>query len=245
MQHLIGCIVGAYVLLSLFQSSAGMVTGAIVGGLTSLSLQLRKQVRQQQAQLQALSTQIKQLSASAVATPIAPAPETQRPPIEPAAPEPAEAVREPEVDASAPAVSEPALAAMTAMPEPADVAEPVVAQPVSPREPAPARPAQPAPSVLDKARQWVLDYFTGGNLMVRVGVLILFFGVAFLLKYTAERVVVPVGLRYWGVVAAAAVMLGLGWRLRRKSTQYALVMQGGAVGVLYLVVFAEIGRAHV
>src|SRR5690606_39520943 len=45
MQHLIGCIVGAYVLLSLFQSSAGMVTGAIVGGLTSLSLQLRKQVR--------------------------------------------------------------------------------------------------------------------------------------------------------------------------------------------------------
>ncbi len=245
MQHLIGCIVGAYVLLSLFQSTAGMVTGAIVGGLTTLSLQLRKQVRQQQVQLQALSTQIKQLSASAVATPIAPAPETQHPAIEPAPPEPAEAVREPEVDvaAPAPAVSEPAIAAMNATPEPAQVAEPVAVQPVSPRESVPAAPAQPAPSVLDKAKQWVLDYFTGGNLMVRVGVLILFFGVAFLLKYTAERVVVPVGLRYWGVVAAAAVMLGLGWRLRRKSTQYALVMQGGAVGVLYLVVFAAF-RLH-
>jgi uncharacterized membrane protein len=29
--------------------------------------------------------------------------------------------------------------------------------------------------------RWVRDYFTGGNLIVRVGILVLFFGVAFVL----------------------------------------------------------------
>lgn len=102
-----------------------------------------------------------------------------------------------------------------------------------------ARPVTPAaPTPFDKLKQWVIAYFTGGNLMVRVGVLILFFGVAFLLKYAAGRVSVPIEVRYLGVMVAATVLLGIGWRLRHKNAQFALVAQGGAVGILYMVVFA-------
>jgi uncharacterized membrane protein len=36
------------------------------------------------------------------------------------------------------------------------------------------------------------------------------------------------------------VLLGLGWKLRRKRPGYALALQGGAIGILYLTVFASL-----
>ncbi|THF66567.1 DUF2339 domain-containing protein [Pseudothauera nasutitermitis] len=92
--------------------------------------------------------------------------------------------------------------------------------------PAPALPA------------WLRDWLFGGNTVVRVGIVILFFGVAFLLRYAYEHVQVPVELRLTGVALGAVVLLVLGWRLREKRAGYALALQGGAVGLLYLTVFA-------
>lgn len=80
----------------------------------------------------------------------------------------------------------------------------------------------------------------GDNLAVRVGVVVLFFGVAFLLKYVAERSYVPIALRLSGVAAGALALLVVGWRLRRRRAAYGLVLQGGGIGVLYLVVFAAL-----
>jgi uncharacterized membrane protein len=84
------------------------------------------------------------------------------------------------------------------------------------------------------------EYFTGGNTLVRVGIVILFFGVAFLVRYVAERTTVPIEMRLLAVVLGAIAMLALGWRLRRKRAGYALALQGGAVGILYLTVFAAL-----
>ncbi|HEU0290750.1 MAG TPA: DUF2339 domain-containing protein [Burkholderiales bacterium] len=78
----------------------------------------------------------------------------------------------------------------------------------------------------------------GGNTLVRVGVIVLFFGVAFLLKYAAERDLVPIELRLVGVALGGIALLIVGWRLRTKRPGYALVLQGGGVGVLYLTIFA-------
>lgn len=86
----------------------------------------------------------------------------------------------------------------------------------------------------------VVSYFTGGNVVVRAGVVVLFFGVAFLLKYSAERNLVPIEFRLAGIAAGALCMLFLGWRLRQQRTGYALILQGGAVGVLYLTIFAAL-----
>jgi uncharacterized membrane protein len=80
----------------------------------------------------------------------------------------------------------------------------------------------------------------GGNTLVRLGVVILFFGIAFLMKHTYERVQVPVELRLTGVAVAAVILLALGWRLRASRPGYALALQGGGIGVLYLTVFSAL-----
>jgi uncharacterized membrane protein len=92
-------------------------------------------------------------------------------------------------------------------------------------------PAEPGP--VNRAWAWL----TGGNALVRVGVVVLFFGVAFLLKYAYEHSHVPIEVRLIGVALGAAVMLVIGWRLRESKPVYALAMQGGGVGLLYLIVF--------
>jgi len=80
----------------------------------------------------------------------------------------------------------------------------------------------------------------GGNTLVRVGVVVLFFGVAFLLKFAADHGLVPIELRLTGVALGGIALLVVGWRLRTKRAGYALMLQGAGVGVLYLTVFAAL-----
>jgi uncharacterized membrane protein len=77
-------------------------------------------------------------------------------------------------------------------------------------------------------------------LVVRVGILVLFIGVAFLLKYAAERSLIPLPLRLGGAAAGGLVLLGIGWRLRRSRRLYALLLQGAGVGVTFLTAFAAV-----
>lgn len=113
------------------------------------------------------------------------------------------------------------------VPEPAPMASVAMAEAM----PAPEPVTPPAePSALWK-------WLTGGNALVRVGVVILFFGVAFLVRYAAEHVDVPIEARLTGVALGAILMLVIGWRLRERAGGYGLVLQGGGIGVLYLVVF--------
>jgi uncharacterized membrane protein len=81
-------------------------------------------------------------------------------------------------------------------------------------------------------------WFTGGNTIVRVAVLILFIGVAFLLRYAAERTTVPIELRLTGVVLVGVGLVALGRRLLHKRRGYALSLQGAGVGMVYLTLFA-------
>ena len=96
------------------------------------------------------------------------------------------------------------------------------------------------PKPVEDAISWVKNFFTTGNIIVKVGVTVLFFGIAFLVKYAAERSVFPIELRLAGVAIIGIVMLVLGWRLRDKKSGYALVLQGGALAVLYLTVFSAL-----
>ena len=82
--------------------------------------------------------------------------------------------------------------------------------------------------------------FTDGNALVRAGIIVLFFGVAFLLRYAAEHTRVPIEFRLAGVAAGAFVLLVFGWSLRKSRPGYALALQGGAVGILYLIIFASL-----
>lgn len=90
----------------------------------------------------------------------------------------------------------------------------------------------------DAAIRVIREYFTGGNTLVRVGIIILIIGVGFLLRYAAEHSHVPIEFRLSGVALAGIGLLLLGWWLRTKRAGYAMALQGGAVGILYLTVFA-------
>jgi uncharacterized membrane protein len=86
----------------------------------------------------------------------------------------------------------------------------------------------------------IRNFFTGGNTLVRVGVVVLFFGVAFLLRYMAEHSHIPIEVRLTGVALASIVLIIFGWRLRKTRGGYALALQGGGVGILYLIIFAAL-----
>ena len=114
--------------------------------------------------------------------------------------------------------------------------------------PAPARarephrvPAPPPPSVpwRDRLPPFAARWIFGGNTIVKAGVLILFLGLAFLLRYTAERMTVPLEVRYAGVALVGLVLAAIGWRLRDRrdaagGTGYGLILQGAGIGMFYL-----------
>jgi uncharacterized membrane protein len=104
----------------------------------------------------------------------------------------------------------------------------------------PQRNEPPAPSIplRDRFPKPIADLIFGGNTLVKLGVLILFLGLAFLLRYTAERVTVSIEMRYAGVVLVGGVLLAIGWRLRLRRPDYAVVIQGAGIGVFYLVALA-------
>ena len=160
----------------------------------------------------------------------------------------------PREPASAPAPAAPPAPELAAAPAPAmTVTEAWAAEMAGVRiAPAPAagEPAQFPPahdtghrssaaaSVKAPANDPISRWLFGGNTLVRVGVIVLFFGVAFLLKYAAERDLVPIELRLTGVAIGGIALLIVGWVLRLKRPGYALMLQGGGVGILYLTVFA-------
>ena len=102
----------------------------------------------------------------------------------------------------------------------------------------PVAPRQPdfATRLLLRARDWLL----GGNTVVRIGVVLLFIGLAFLAKYAVEHALVPPELRLAAIGSAGIALFVFGLRMRRREGRqgYALTLQGAGIAVLYLTVFA-------
>jgi uncharacterized membrane protein len=84
------------------------------------------------------------------------------------------------------------------------------------------------------------SWFTNGNTMARIGIVVLFFGIAFLLSYLAEHVTIPIELQFAGVALAGGALIGAGAWLANARRGYALVLVGGGLGVLYLTTFAAL-----
>ncbi|MCI5117668.1 MAG: DUF2339 domain-containing protein [Candidatus Electrothrix sp. LOE1_4_5] len=117
--------------------------------------------------------------------------------------------------------------------------------PASPSSPATAATATPVEKDLaSRVIDAVQKFFTEGNVVLRVGLLVLFFGVAFLLKYATEHNMLSIELRLLGVALAGIALLLLGWRQRLQRSSFALLMQGGGIGLLFLDVFAAFRLYH-
>ncbi|WP_027781415.1 MULTISPECIES: DUF2339 domain-containing protein [Burkholderia] len=155
----------------------------------------------------------------------------------PPAQQPVAARTGPPASPSTPAHTTPPAPATAARAAPASVhADTTVIAPAPAAPPEPPAPREPgiAERAFGAARDWLL----GGNTVVRVGIIVLFFGVAFLLKYAADNDMLPIEFRLAGTALAAAALLAIGWRVRARRAAYGLVLQGGGVGILYLTIFA-------
>ncbi len=100
------------------------------------------------------------------------------------------------------------------------------------------------PSAIDRLFQSLRSWLLGGNTVVRIGIVVLFFGLAFLARYAVEHSLVPIEVRLAGIAAGAIGLLVVGWRLRHNRSGYALTLQGGGVAVLYLTIFAAMRMYH-
>jgi len=123
------------------------------------------------------------------------------------------------------------------LPPPAEGSAPQAAEPLQ------TVPFQPLGSVAGLLAP-LIRWLTGGNPVLKIGLVVLFFGVAFLLKYAAQRNLIPIELRLAGVALGGLALLALGWLLRRRHPLYGLGLEGGGIGILYLVVFAAAKLYH-
>jgi uncharacterized membrane protein len=256
---IVGMLMGAFV-----AQGGGALIGAIVGVAVGIVVgQQRKGVK---SRIETLEAQVLKLESrinafderSAVARPVstatgstAGAPASASAPAEAftEAPSPAQvgtipgampaaafvSARSTELEVNAPDEAVPAEALSTSALPVRQGGRPVARADEPPRRvppPAPPSPPSPPPAWL----AWIM----GGNTLARIGVLLLFIGVGFLLKYASEHVHVPIELRLSAVAAGAIALLIVGWRLRVRRGAYAMILQGGAVGVLYLTVFAAL-----
>lgn len=213
--------------------------GAAVGALIAWLLVRTQRQEKALAELQRSLLDLRRAGVQAPAAVAGAAPEAT--PASPSAIEPIAQPATPAPIAVAAATAEAASAGVTSAAHRASP-EPVAVTPTPAAAPAIERPvAGPRRDLLAPAKAWLF----GGNTIVKLGVAILFIGLAFLAKFASEHVQVPVEVRLALIGAAAIVLLAFGWRLRLRRAGYAQVLQGAAVAVLFLTLFAAFRAYHV
>ena len=239
-------IVGAFLGLLIADGSReafGLVAGALLGGLLGMALRAHRRIAELEQRLARVELLARRPGAVAGAT--APAAVAAKPtPAPPPVPEPPGSATSAPAPAAARAAAAPApVVAAQAAAGPGGPARPVAQPPPIP-EAAPTAASWNTgprePDVFEKAIGVVKGWLFEGNVPVKLGVLVLLFGVAAAIKYAADAgwLTMPIEFRLAGIAAAA--IAGLVWGLRRAPEQpaFGLSLQGGAIGVLLLVVFA-------
>jgi uncharacterized membrane protein len=222
----IGAVLGGLVSSA---SLAGIVGGAAVGLLWGRQMELSRELGRLRKQMAAPKpAPVAWPEQAAAERPWMVAQETREArhePVPPTAPPVATAPQSSGREADVPPPTPPA--AVTPQPAPRPAAAPA---PYVPRE----------PSGFDRLLQRVWGWFTEGNVPVKVGMLVLFAGVAALLKYASDAGLLhtPPALRVSMIAFAAMSGLAFGWHKREAQRVFALSLQGGAIGVLVMTVFA-------
>ncbi|MBT2143773.1 DUF2339 domain-containing protein [Rhodanobacter sp. LX-100] len=198
----------------------GMLTGVLLGLIWARQKNLRGELDKTRALLD-------RALAQRVATPT-----PARPSEQPPAATPAATLQETRYDAAYSDAPAPAV--------PPPLTQPIPSATPQPRAATPAHPDNTQPDLATAAIARIKSWFTEGNVPVKIGMLVLFAGVAALLKYASDAGMlrVPIGLRLSLVALAAIIALLVGWRQRDERRVFALSLQGGAIGVLLITVFA-------
>ncbi|SFV65683.1 hypothetical protein MNB_SV-13-1764 [hydrothermal vent metagenome] len=107
----------------------------------------------------------------------------------------------------------------------------LIKEEIKPKEP--QKPKKPSKILL-----YLKNYFTKGNVLVRIGSVILFFGLAFLVKYATAQNMISIEIRLAFVALVSMALIALGWKLREREGGYGQVLQGLGIAILYLLIYA-------
>lgn len=241
MKTLLWIVVGAA--LGVMGGAAGAVAGAVLGGMVaSLLAERREAGARLEARLTALERELATLRRGSSATPgsaLAEAAPAFDIGVVPAATAAAATVAQPA--APSPVLEAPGPGHRPTAPLQAAPAAGGSAWPGGTQADGTSADAAPAAQIdLDALYMRLRNWLFGGNTLVRVGILVLFFGLAFLARYAVEHALLPPALRVAGFALAGCVLGALGWRLRERRRGYALSLQGGGIAVLYLTAFAAL-----
>lgn len=88
-------------------------------------------------------------------------------------------------------------------------------------------------SFANSIKQW----FFGGNLVVRVGVLVLLVGVVLLLKLLSDYIELSITTKLIAIGVAGLALAGLGLKLAKKRFAYGISLQGAGIATAYLSTF--------
>jgi uncharacterized membrane protein len=85
-----------------------------------------------------------------------------------------------------------------------------------------------------------LAWLWQGNVFAKFGALLLFVGIAYLLRHAAQYFTIPPVMRIGGAALLGALLIAGGIALNRSRQTYAVILEGLGVAVLYLTAFAAL-----
>lgn len=83
----------------------------------------------------------------------------------------------------------------------------------------------------------IKNWFFGGNLVVRVGVLVLLVGVVLLLRLLSEYIEISIAVKLMTIGIMGLGLAGLGYKLTAKRFSYGTTLQGTGLAIAYLSTF--------
>lgn len=221
----VGLLIGL-VLGGMAGGGAWMLSGGLLGWAGGLiySDQFRRRPRQLEQRVDALEKSVRQLSRQLAALQPAPQqapqaiPESEPEPVDPPVP------AKPELTLDSLFQHRPTLSAASETPH--DF------------EPAPEKMESPLPQ-----DGW-LSRLLKGNILAKIGVIILFFGVASGLKLAVDVGLFPISVRLMLGALAAISMALFGFHRAQQPEQrhFGQALQGGGLGILYLLVYSMLAR---
>ncbi len=96
-------------------------------------------------------------------------------------------------------------------------------------------------SIIHSMQNW----FFGGNLVVRVGVLVLLVGVVLLLRLLSDYIEIPITIKLIGIGIIGLALAALGLKLAKNRFAYGITLQGAGLAIAYLTTFFAYSVYHV
>ncbi|MES2824605.1 MAG: DUF2339 domain-containing protein [Pseudomonadota bacterium] len=220
----------------------GVLLGGIIGGLFGKVVQLSQQLGSLQVIVNHLVSQqklAKSLAKTESMKPVLPVAINKKPLAEIIESKPAQTIKPnpwETVDIELPDLDEVPVAQTKTTPAPSQPT------PTAKLQLPPQQPSEP--SLGEKIADGIRRFFTEGNPIVRIGMVVMFFGLSFLVKYASNQGMFPIEFRLTCVLVIAIGLIILGWKTRLRAGGYGLVLQGGGIAAVYLTLFAAAKIFH-